>query len=108
MTQIDARRLLITSGLRASARRSAGKTALRFEDRIVTYGALAEKMDRIKAVAHASWGLERGAAEVGRVGALGLLRLPACGARKLLLPGLPFCVLCVRQELCQDHARHTR
>ena len=60
MTQIDARRLLITSGLRASARRTPGKTALRFEDRIVTYGALAEKMDRIKAVAHASWGLERG------------------------------------------------
>ena len=60
MTQIDPRQLLITSGLRASARRTPGKTALRFEDRIVTYGALAEKMDRIKAVAHASWGLERG------------------------------------------------
>ena len=60
MTQIDPRRLLITSGLRLPARRTPGKTALRFEDRIVTYGALAEKMDRIKAVAHASWGLERG------------------------------------------------
>ncbi|HCL94636.1 MAG TPA: hypothetical protein DIC24_08445, partial [Gammaproteobacteria bacterium] len=61
MTQIDARRLLITSGLRASARRTPDKTALRFEDRVVTYSALAEKMDTIKAVAHAGWGLERGA-----------------------------------------------
>jgi len=61
VTQIDPRQLLITSGLRASARRTPGKTALRFEDRIVTYGALAEKMDRIKALAHTRWGLERGA-----------------------------------------------
>ena len=61
MTQVDGRRLLITSGLRASARRTPEKPALLFGDRVVTYRALAEKIDRIKAAAHAIWGLEPGA-----------------------------------------------
>lgn len=61
MTQVDGRPLLITSGLRASARRTPEKPAILFEGRVVTYGALAEKIDRIKAAAHAHWGLERGA-----------------------------------------------
>ena len=61
MTQVGARPLLITSGLRASARRTPDKPAIRFGDGVVTYGALADKVDRIKAAAHAIWGLERGA-----------------------------------------------
>ena len=61
MTQVDGRPLLITSGLRASARRTPEKPALLFGDRVVTYGALAEKIDRIKAAAHAIWDLKRGA-----------------------------------------------
>jgi len=61
VTQVDGRPLLITSGLRASARRTPEKPALLFGDRVVTYGARAEKIDRIKAAAHAIWGLERGA-----------------------------------------------
>ena len=54
------RPLLLTSGLRSSARRSPDKLAVKAGNDSCTYGALIERIDNIKDVAYRLWSLRAG------------------------------------------------